>query len=45
MGYGDFKPETTSGRFVIFLCAIAGPLLISLMNISIESSIKFNSHE
>ncbi len=37
VGYGDYFPKTIPGRFIIFMTAIAGVLLSSLLIVSLSS--------
>ena len=36
VGYGDFKPGTTYGKFIIMIASIWGTFLISLIIISLQ---------
>ena len=37
VGYGDYYPKTTSGRVVIFMTAMSGVVLSSLLIVSLSA--------
>ena len=45
MGYGDFYPRTTPGRVVIFLCSIAGVVIVSLVVVTIMNLFEMSKLE
>lgn len=45
VGYGDIYPLTNLGRFVVVVCAVLGTIIVSLMVISLQNSLQFNTSE
>jgi hypothetical protein len=45
VGYGDYFPLTNLGRLINILASIFGTILISLMVISLQNSLKFSDNE
>lgn len=45
IGYGDFFPRSNLGRFVVMLNAVLGNLIVSLMILSLQNSMFFNTNE
>lgn len=45
VGYGDYYPVTNLGRLIIIICALSGIVLVSLIIISLQSSLKMDANE
>lgn len=45
VGYGDYTPSTNLGRILIIIIALTGILLVSLIIISLQSQVSFDSVE
>ena len=40
VGYGDYFPQTPLGRFIIFLVAIWGTFIVSIMVVVVANTLK-----
>ncbi len=45
VGYGDYSPRSTLGRFVMVSSSIVGTMLISFMVVALQNYFKFNENE
>lgn len=45
IGYGDFYPRTTLGRFIMFICCIYGMVVTSLMVTFVSQELQLSSGE
>lgn len=42
VGYGDSYPQTIFGRIIIFICAIFGVVVVSVMVVAIQNTLEFS---
>ena len=45
MGYGDIYPRTGIGRIVMFVCAMFGVIIVSVMVVAVNNSLEMTSLE
>lgn len=43
VGYGDLVPQTTPGRILMFFCAMFGVILVGLLVVTVENSLKMSN--